>query len=58
LYSSVDDLMITLRLNHLRPNVPPVPEFRYFWHLAKGLIPRSQRSPLRRIRTALSRHPL
>jgi len=58
LYASVDDLMIALRLNHLRPNVPPVPEFRYFWHLAKGLVPRSQRSPLRRIRTALSRHPL
>ena len=58
LYSSVDDLMIALRLNYLRPNVPPMPEFRYFWHLAKGLVPRSQRSPLRRIRTALSRHPL
>jgi tetratricopeptide (TPR) repeat protein len=57
LYSGVDQMMIALRLNHLRPNVPPLPEFRYFWHLAKGLISRSQRIPLRRIRTALSRHP-
>ncbi|MBB3593657.1 tetratricopeptide (TPR) repeat protein [Rhizobium sp. BK529] len=57
LYSGVDDLITILRLNQLRPNVPPMPEFRYFWHLAKGLVPRSQRSPLRRIRTALlSRH--
>jgi tetratricopeptide (TPR) repeat protein len=57
LYSGVDQLIIVLRLNHLRPNVPPLPEFRYFWHLARGLVPRSQRIPLRRIRTALSRHP-
>lgn len=57
LYSGVDHLMIILRLNHWRPNVPPLPEFRYFWHLAKGLVSRSQRSPLRRIRTVLSRHP-
>ncbi|MBB3657689.1 tetratricopeptide (TPR) repeat protein [Rhizobium sp. BK650] len=58
LYSGVDDLIVAVGLNRLRPNVPPLPEFQYFWHLAKGLVPRSRRDPLRRIRTALlSRRP-
>ncbi|MBX5240880.1 glycosyltransferase [Rhizobium sp. NLR22b] len=58
LYSCIDGLMIKLRLNGLRPNVPPLPEFRYLWHLARGLIPHSQKARLRRIRTALSKHPV
>ncbi|MBY5773312.1 glycosyltransferase [Rhizobium leguminosarum] len=58
LYSGVDGLMVRLRLNGLRPNVPPLPEFRYFWHLARCLVPHSRRGPLRRIRTALSRLPM
>lgn len=57
-YSGVDGLMIKLRLNGLRPNVPPLPEFQYLWHLARGLVPHSQRSPLRRIRMAFSRPSL
>ncbi|MBX4895200.1 glycosyltransferase family protein [Rhizobium bangladeshense] len=57
-YSGIDGLMIKLRLNGLRPNVPPLPEFRYLWHLARGLVPRSQRGPLRRIRMALSKPPV
>ncbi|MGO6709797.1 glycosyltransferase family protein [Rhizobium leguminosarum] len=58
LYSGVDGLMVGLHLNGLRPNVPPLPEFRYFSHLARRLVPHSQRGPLRRIRTALSRLPV
>jgi hypothetical protein len=54
-YSGVDLLMIKLHLNGLRPNVPPLPEFRYVWLLARGLVPPSQRSLLRRVRMALSR---
>ncbi|PCK80305.1 MULTISPECIES: glycosyltransferase family protein [Rhizobium] len=57
LYSGIDGLMVKLRLNGLRPNVPPLPEFRYFWHLARGLVPHSQRGSLRRIQMALSRPP-
>ncbi|SCB60624.1 Glycosyl transferases group 1 [Rhizobium aethiopicum] len=55
LYSAIDGLMVKLRLNGLRPNVPPLPEFRYLWHLARGLVPLSQRGRLRRIRMALSK---
>lgn len=55
LYAGIDGLMVKLRLNDLRPNVPPLPEFRYLWHLARGLVPHSKRSSLRRIRMALSR---
>ncbi len=58
LYSGVDGLMLKLRLNGLRPNVPPLPEFQYLWHLARGLVPHSQKSPLRKIRMALSRPSL
>ena len=53
-YSAVDGLMIKPPLSGLRPNVPPLPEFQYLWHLARGLIPRSQRGALRRIRMAFS----
>ncbi|MBB4482776.1 glycosyltransferase [Rhizobium etli] len=56
-YSGIDGLMVKLRLNGLRPNVPPLPEFRYFRHLARGLVPHSQRGSLRRIQMALSRPP-
>ncbi|ANL69242.1 glycosyltransferase/tetratricopeptide repeat domain-containing protein (plasmid) [Rhizobium phaseoli] len=55
LYSGIDGLMVKLRLNGMRPNVPPLPEFRYLWHLARGLIPQSQRGSFRRIQMALSR---
>jgi hypothetical protein len=58
LYSVLDVLMVKLRLNGLRPNVPPLPEFRYLWHLARRLVPRSRRNPLRRIRMAFSRSHL
>ena len=58
LYSGVDGLMIKLRLNGLRPNVPPLPEFQYLWHLARGLVPHSHRSSLRRIKMAFSRPSL
>ncbi|PDS75097.1 glycosyltransferase [Rhizobium sp. L43] len=58
LYSGVDGLMVKLRLNNLRPNVPPLPEFRYLRHLVRALVPKSQRGALRRIRTALSWPPV
>ncbi|MBB3916738.1 glycosyltransferase [Rhizobium fabae] len=54
-FLGIDGLMIKLRLNSLRPNVPPLPEFRYVRYLARGLVPRSQRTRLRKIRMALSR---
>ncbi|RWX19107.1 glycosyltransferase family 1 protein [Rhizobium hidalgonense] len=54
-YLGIDSLMTKLRLNSIRPNVPPLPEFRYLRHLARGLVPRSQRGAFRRIRMALSR---
>ena len=57
-YSGVDSLMIKLRLNGLRPNVPPLPEFQYLWHLTRCLVPYSQRSPLRKIRMVFSRRSL
>jgi hypothetical protein len=57
LYSAVDRLMIALRLNAWRPNVPPLPEFWYFWQLARRVVPPSRRGSLRRIRTAFSRSP-
>ncbi|MFS8148254.1 glycosyltransferase [Rhizobium sp. BR 249] len=57
-YSGIDGLMIKLRLNSLRPNVPPLPEFQYLRHLARGLVPPSQRGPLRRIRMALTKSSL
>lgn len=56
-YSGIDGLMIKLRLNDLRPNVPPLPEFRYPWHLARRLVPSSQRSALRRIKMVFSKAP-
>lgn len=57
-YSGIDGLMIKLRLNSLRPNVPPLPEFQYLRHLARGLVPPSKRGPLRRIRMALTKSSL
>jgi len=57
-YSGVDRLMIRLRLDDLRPNVPPLPEFRYLWHLARRLVPQAKKDSVRRIRMALSRLPL
>ncbi|RUM23311.1 glycosyltransferase family 1 protein [Rhizobium vallis] len=54
-YLGMDSLMIKLHLNSLRPNVPPLPEFGYVRYLARGMVPRSQRGRLRRIRMALSR---
>ncbi len=54
-YSAVDGLMIKLHLSDFRPNVPPLPEFQYLRQLARGLVPHSQRSALRRIRMAFSR---
>ncbi len=54
-YSAVDGLLIKLHLSDFRPNVPPLPEFQYLWQLARGLVPHSQRSALRRIRMAFSR---
>ncbi|MEP9373356.1 glycosyltransferase [Mesorhizobium sp. KR1-2] len=54
-YAGVDRLMISLRLDGLRPNVPPLPEFRYLWHLARGMVPPSQRRRLRRVQLLLSR---
>jgi tetratricopeptide (TPR) repeat protein len=55
LYATVDSLMIALRLQRFRPNVPPLPEFSYLRQLARPLFPRSSRGPLRKIRMALSR---
>jgi tetratricopeptide (TPR) repeat protein len=54
-YLGIDGLLSKMRLNSLRPNVPPLPEFEYLRHLARGLVPRSQRGQLRRIRMVLSR---
>lgn len=55
IYAVLDRLIIKLRLNGLRPNVPPLPEFRYLWHLSRRLLPRAPRRRLRRIRMALTR---
>jgi hypothetical protein len=54
-YSTVDRLMIKLGLNDLRPNVPPLPEFRYLWHLARRLAPRRRKELLKKIGIALFR---
>ncbi|ANM13344.1 MULTISPECIES: glycosyltransferase [unclassified Rhizobium] len=54
-YLGIDALLIKMRLNKLRPNVPPLPEFEYLGRLARGLVPRSQRGKLRRIRMVLSK---
>ncbi|MBB6223389.1 glycosyltransferase family protein [Rhizobium leguminosarum] len=54
-YLGIDGLLIKMGLNSVRPNVPPLPEFGYLRQLARGLVPRSQRGQLRRIRMVLSR---
>jgi hypothetical protein len=54
-YANFDTLMVKMHLDGLRPNVPPLPEFRYFWVLARGMVPASHRGSLRRIRTTIAR---
>jgi hypothetical protein len=56
-YHGIDGLMIALRLERLRPGVPPLPEFRYLRRLARSLVPQSQRAALSRLKMALSKAP-
>jgi hypothetical protein len=55
LYQAADNAMIMLRLGHLRPGVPPLPQFRYFRNLAKTAIPPSKRDQMRRLKAAFSK---
>jgi len=53
-YAGVDRLMILFHLGHLRPNVPALPEFRYFRHLGKGAARSILKGRLRPLGRALS----
>lgn len=52
IFLTADRLLSLLNLDRLRPNIPPLPEFRYFWHLARRAVPARLRGWLRRIRSA------
>lgn len=52
-YAGVDRLLIVFRLDGVRPNVPPMPEFQYFGRLVRSLVPPSQRIRLRKTWIAL-----
>ncbi|KAB0680349.1 glycosyltransferase family protein [Aureimonas leprariae] len=54
LYAGVDRLMLVLRLSAFRPNVPPMPEFRYFRHLTRGMARALLKGRLQRVRHALA----
>ncbi|SFA77290.1 Glycosyl transferases group 1 [Rhizobium sp. NFR07] len=56
-YSFVDSMMTKLHLGKLKPNVPPLPEFRYLQQLTRGLVPQSHRTALRRLKVALFGSP-
>jgi hypothetical protein len=51
---AMDRLAILLRLEPLRPNVPPIPEFRYGGHLARGIARSLFKGRLRPVGRALS----
>ncbi|WJH37617.1 glycosyltransferase (plasmid) [Aliirhizobium terrae] len=56
-YSVLDGIMTKLRLDKLRPNVPPLPEFQYLRQLARCMIPQSHRAALHRLRSTLFGSP-
>ena len=53
-YAGFDRLMALLGLGHLKPNVPPMREFRYLGHLARNLGRPLFKGRLRPLSTALS----
>jgi tetratricopeptide (TPR) repeat protein len=55
LYAVIDGLIQKLHLNGLRPNVPPLPEFRYLKHFGRRLVPQSHRTAWRVLRTVFAK---